>query len=110
MPPDPPLVVIEIRSTFPTREEAERCGRDLIERRLAACVQVDGPVTSVYRWHGQIEAAAEYRCACKTSASRADACIAAIRGLHPYEVPEILVVSCAASADYGRWVEESVSP
>lgn len=110
MPPDPHPAIVEIHTTFPSRDEAERCGRKLVEDRLAACVQVAGPVTSIYRWSGAIETAAEFRCTCKTTAARAADCCAAIRGLHPYDVPEILSVMCTASADYARWVEESVSP
>jgi periplasmic divalent cation tolerance protein len=110
MPLDAAPRVIEIRTAFPSREDAERCGRDLLDRRLAACVQVDGPVTSLYRWQGRIESAAEFRCTCKTSGERADDCVAAIRGMHPYELPEILRTACAASAEYARWVVESVAP
>lgn len=100
--------VVEIRTTLPSREAAERCGRDLVDRGLAACVQIDGPVTSIYRWQAAVETATEYRCVCKTSAGRAEACMAAIVAGHPYDVPEILFVTCAASIEYARWVDASV--
>jgi len=108
MQPDPDLVVVELRTTWPAREAAERCGRELVERRLAACVQVDGPVTSVYRWQGAVETAAEFRFTCKTTPDRSAACAAAITALHPYDVPELLRVASVASPDYARWVRESV--
>lgn len=107
-PPDIAGQVIEIRTTFSSRDDAERCARKLIDRRLAACVQVDGPVTSVYRWQGRVEAASEYRCTCKTAPARAAACIAALRDLHPYDLPEILQLPVAATPDYARWVQEHV--
>lgn len=108
MPPENTPEVVEIRTTLPSREAAERCGHELIGRGLAACVQIDGPITSVYRWQGAVETAAEFRCVCKTAAGQAEACVAAIIAFHPYEVPEILCVACSASVEYARWVESSV--
>lgn len=102
--------VAEIRTTFPDRSRAETCARSLVTARLAACVQIDGPIASVYRWQGQVEGADEWRCTCKTAITRADACVGAITAAHPYGVPEILLTTVATTAAYAAWVDEVVGP
>jgi periplasmic divalent cation tolerance protein len=101
--------IVEIRTTFGVRSEAETCAALLVDRRLAACVQVEGPVQSTYRWQGAIERAEEFRCTAKTTAALAAACIDAIRRRHPYENPELLVAEVTAGAAYAAWVLESVA-
>ena len=77
----------------------------LVERRLAACVQVVGPVESRYRWEGRVETATEWLCVAKTTAERYDELEAAIGELHSYDVPEILAVPVVrGSAAYLRWL------
>jgi len=100
--------IVEIRTMFAARGEAEGCARALVDRRLAACVQVEGPVQSTYRWQGAVERAEEFRCTAKTAAALAAACMAAIRRMHAYDTPEVLVVAVAASPAYAAWVRESV--
>lgn len=100
--------IVEIRTTFAARGDAEACAARLVERRLAACVQVEGPVASTYRWQGAIERAEEFRCTVKTTAAAAAECIAAIRAGHPYENPELLVAPVTAGGDYAAWLRESV--
>jgi periplasmic divalent cation tolerance protein len=112
-PADAPLLVdagavVELRTTFSCRDRAAACARHLIERRLAACVQIEGPVTSIYRWQGVMETAEEFRCTCKTSVARAAACTAAILGMHEYATPELLVVAARASPAYAAWVQAEV--
>lgn len=102
--------VVEIRTTFPGRDAAEACARRLVAARLAACGQVDGPVTSSYRWQGIVESAAEWRCTLKTTAARSAACVAAVAAEHPYENPELLVAEVVAAPAYAAWVRESVAP
>lgn len=106
-PADDPIV--EIRTTHADRAAADACATMLVARRLAACVQVDGPVQSTYRWENAIETAAEWRCVCKTTASRAAACREAIVRTHAYRTPEILEVTVAASPDYAAWVRKGVA-
>lgn len=101
--------IIEIRTTFARREDAAACAGRLVAERLAACVQIDGPITSVYRWQGTVETGEEYRCTCKTSPERAAACAAAILAGHPYENPELIVVAASAPAPYADWVQASVT-
>jgi len=102
-------IVAEIRTTFATRDAAEACGHRLVAERLAACVQIDGPVSSTYRWQDAVETAAEWRCMCKTTPARAAACVAAIVAQHPYTTPEVLVQESMATPAYAAWVRESVA-
>jgi periplasmic divalent cation tolerance protein len=97
---------IEVVTTTERREDAERIARDLVERRLAACVQISGPILSTYRWKGQIETAEEWQCRAKTRRDRFEAVEATIRAIHPYEVPEIIAIPIEnGSADYLAWLE-----
>jgi periplasmic divalent cation tolerance protein len=101
--------VIQVITTTSSREEAERIARALVEARLAACVQVLGPITSTYRWEGAIETSQEWRCEAKSRAELYDEIEKAIRRLHSYKVPEILAVPVAAgSADYLGWLDAEV--
>lgn len=108
-PPSAADIIAEIRTTFPTRDAAEACANRLVAERLAACVQIDGPVHSTYRWQDGVETAAEWRCACKTTPARAAACSAAIVAGHPYTTPELLVQESTATPAYAAWVRESVA-
>jgi periplasmic divalent cation tolerance protein len=103
---------IQVITTVGSQDEAEQIARVLVERRLAACVQVSGPITSVYRWQGRIETSVEWSCTAKTSSGLYAAVGAAIRELHSYQVPEILAVPVAAgSAAYLEWLHgELVDP
>lgn len=102
--------VVEIRTTFASREDAAACAARLVAERLAACVQVDGPLLSTYRWQSAVESSEEWRCTCKTTGGRRDACVAAIVAWHPYETPQVTVVAVAATAAYVAWVQSSVEP
>ncbi len=104
----PEAGIVEIRTTFGSRCEASACAERLVADRLAACVQVEGPVTSTYRWQAAIETAEEWRCTCKTTLGRRDACIGAIVGGHPYQTPQVTVVPVDATAAYAAWVHDSV--
>jgi periplasmic divalent cation tolerance protein len=105
--PDRPTLV-ELRTTFPDRDTAVACAERLVRDGVAACVQVDGPVASVYAWRGAVERAEEWRCTCKTSPGRAAACRAAITAGHPYDVPELIETVVAGTAAYAAWVRDSV--
>lgn len=101
--------VVEIRTTFASREAAQACAARLVADRVAACVQVDGPLQSTYRWQAAVEQATEYRCTCKTTPARMQDCTEAIARIHDYETPEILVATVSASAAYAEWVQSSVA-
>jgi periplasmic divalent cation tolerance protein len=100
---------IQVVTTTERREDAEVLARGLVEARLAACVQVIGPIQSVYRWRGAIETAQEWQCWAKSRRDLYAEIEAAIRRLHPYEVPEILAVPVLAGGEsYLAWVDEQV--
>jgi periplasmic divalent cation tolerance protein len=99
-----------VLTNMPDREGALRLARALIERRLAACVNVLTGCASVYRWKGRVEQADEIPVLVKTRAARYPELEAAIRELHPYELPEILAVPLARGLpDYLQWVEEETA-
>jgi periplasmic divalent cation tolerance protein len=101
-----PLLVF---TTVATAEQARALARALVERRLAACVQISA-IDSVYRWQGALHEDGEFRLLFKTSAARAPALMAAIRELHPYELPALhAVATMLADPAYADWVEESCS-
>lgn len=81
-----------VYSTVPDMAAAETIGQALVERRLAACVNVIPGVVSIYRWQDAVERAAELVLIVKTRAVLADAASAAIRALHPYDTPMIAVL------------------
>jgi len=96
---------LQVTTAADSEEEAERISAALVERRLAACVQVAGPVSSRYRWRGELESAREWICVAKTSAERYPEIEAAIRELHSYEEPEIVATPIVAgSPGYLEWV------
>lgn len=100
--------VIQIVTTTETRDAAETIARHLVEQGLAACAQVSGPITSIYRWQGRIERATEWQCVIKTRAALYDQVERAIRALHPYETPEILATPVAhGSTAYLDWLAQA---
>ena len=102
---------IQVVTTTQRREDALQIARALVEARLAACVQVLGPVTSTYRWQGQIETAEEWQCWAKTRRGLFEQVEQVIRQLHDYDVPEIRALPIVAgSSDYLAWLEGEVQP
>lgn len=97
-------------STVGTAEDGERIARALVERRLAACVNVVSGVVSVYRWKGAVEREEERLLVIKTRAGRLEALREALVALHPYEVPELIALPVEAGhPPYLAWLDESVS-
>ncbi|MGE5723639.1 MAG: divalent-cation tolerance protein CutA [Acidobacteriota bacterium] len=98
-----------VLTTAGSREEAEKIAQALVERRLAACVNLVGPIQSVYRWQGKVESAVEHLLLIKTTAALFESVANAIRELHSYELPECIQLSIeAGSAEYLAWIEKSV--
>lgn len=92
-------------STFPDAATAERIGRALIEAKLAACVNVHSPMTSLYEWEGKLEAATEVAVFIKTRQALVDEVIAAARPLHPYALPCFLSLPIeVGNPEYLAWV------
>ncbi len=92
-------------TSAPDRKVAQAIAQALVERKLAACVNILASCTSVYRWQGKIETADEVPLLIKTRAEIYTEVEAAIKGLHPYEVPEIVALPVAeGSHDYLEWL------
>ncbi len=101
---------IQVTTTASTKEEAGRIAKALLDRRLAACVQIAGPVESHYWWKGQREQSAEWLCIIKTLRVKYASVEAAIRANHSYEVPEIVAVPIeTGSAPYLAWLRGEAS-
>lgn len=101
---DQPVLVL---TNSPDAATARSLAQTLVERRLAACVNISAGVISVYRWQGAIEEAAEVTVTIKTVDSRYDELEAAIRLAHPYDVPEIIALPIVRGDDaFLRWIAE----
>jgi len=98
-------------TNLPDRASAEALAAALVERRVAACVNVMSPCRSVYRWRGAIEHAEEHPLFAKTSADRFEDLQEVVRELHPYELPEIIAVRLDAGLPaYLAWVAAETRP
>ena len=103
--------VLLVLTNLPDATRANALAAHLVDQRLAACVNVLAPATSVYRWAGAVETATETPLLIKTTTARYAALEAAIRSQHPYELPEIVAVPVAAGLpDYLDWVRAEVRP
>ena len=98
---------IQVSTTTETEHSAREIAAALVEQRLAACVQVSGPVESVYRWQDKVQQSQEWLCTAKTRASLFPQVETVIRKLHTYECPEIIAVPIADGSDaYLTWLGE----
>jgi len=98
---------IEVFTTMDKEEDARRMGGLMVEKGLAACVQIVGPISSIYRWKGKVEEAKEWICILKSRRSLFQKLEEAIRSFHPYEVPEIVSLTIdSGSRDYLNWIHE----
>lgn len=96
-----------VLTTLPADGDAAAFGRALVEDRLAACVNLLAPMQSIYRWEGEVQQEAERQVLIKTTRPRTAALLARLRELHPYDVPEFIVLSIADGSDaYLRWIGE----
>jgi periplasmic divalent cation tolerance protein len=101
---------IQVLTTTDTKQAAEEIARVLVESRLAACVQIIGPITSIYRWKGKVEQAKEHLCIIKTRAALFRKVEAEIKRLHSYEVPEIIALPISkGSRRYLAWLASATS-
>ncbi|MCU0255296.1 MAG: divalent-cation tolerance protein CutA [Vicinamibacterales bacterium] len=104
----PPVLVL---ITWPADRPVDAFARTLVEERLAACVNVLADVQSLYRWEGAVQQDAERQLLVKTTADRLDALEARVAALHPYEVPEFLVVPIGGGSDrYLEWLRTQTRP
>ena len=101
--------VVVVLTTMPDDPAGtDELARTLVDERLAACVNVHAPMVSTYRWKGAIERDAERQIVIKTTVECVDALHARLRQLHPYELPEFLVLRVEGGSDaYLRWVSDA---
>ena len=98
-----------ILTTAGSEAEAQKIANQLVERRVAACVNIIPRIHSVYRWQGKVDAAEEFLLLIKTTKSHTAEVQAVIRELHSYDLPEFVVISIEdGSAEYLEWIEKSV--
>jgi periplasmic divalent cation tolerance protein len=99
-----------VLTTIDRREAAEKLARDLVERRLAACVNIVGPIRSVYRWNEEVHDDEEYLLVIKTTAEQAEQLNSVLKELHSYELPECVHLSVEdGSQEYLEWLAAQVS-
>jgi periplasmic divalent cation tolerance protein len=104
-----PSSFVIVLTTFPADRNADEFAETIITERLAACVNVLPPMRSTYRWDGKVEQASEQQLIIKTARSTVDRLKARLTTLHPYEVPEILVLPITdGGGAYLNWLRESV--
>ncbi len=96
-----------VLTTVGLKEVAEKLAHELVGRRLAACVNIVGPIRSVYRWKQKIENEQEYLLLIKTTAERAAQLQSAFKDLHPYELPECMELALHGGSEaYLAWLAE----
>ena len=101
---------IQVFTTTEKKEDAEKIAKILVEKRLAGCSQVAGPIRSTYWWKGNVETAEEWLCVIKTKKNLYEELENYIRKIHPYEVPEILATPIVmGSKDYLRWLDNELN-
>jgi periplasmic divalent cation tolerance protein len=102
------MSIVSVYAVFANAEEAERIGRTVVEERLAACVNILGPVRSIYRWNDKVETAEEVAAIFKTHHWQSDNLMERIAAMHSYEVPCVVTwpINKILRA-YADWVEDS---
>lgn len=100
--------ILAVTTTVGSRAEAEKLGRAILAHRLAACVQIEEGLTSLYRWQGKECADPEVRLTIKTLPGCEQALQELFRAEHPYDVPQFLAVGMRASAGYLEWARAEV--
>jgi periplasmic divalent cation tolerance protein len=99
-----------VLTTVGLKDVAEKLAIQLVERRLAACVNIIGPIRSIYRWHHKVQNEAEYLLLIKTTADHAARLQSAFKELHPYELPECIQLPITSGGEeYLDWVAAEVS-
>jgi periplasmic divalent cation tolerance protein len=99
--------LVLVLTTLGADADAAALARTLVEERLAACVNVLPAMTSIYRWQGSVDQEREQQLLIKTAADRVEALAARLRELHPYELPEFIVLDAEASPAYAEWIDDS---
>lgn len=102
-----PMIVAT--TTVATREQADALAQEILAQCAAACVQIDGPLTSHYQWNGAVETATEWRLTIKTTQAAGPALAELVHRLHPYELPQWWIARAQqVSPGYARWIQQAV--
>lgn len=96
--------LVEITTTVALSSDAERLATAIVTEKVAACVQITGPIQSVYEWEGKIQIGTEYGLKLKTTVEAMRGAIAFLKQNHPYDLPEMVVHFAKTSPEYGDWV------
>jgi len=100
---------IQVFTTTEKKEDAEKIAKALVEKRLAGCIQVVGPIISTYWWKDNVETAEEWLCIIKSKKDIFNELEKSIKEIHPYEVPEIIAMPVVAgSDDYLQWLSKEL--
>lgn len=100
--------LVEVHVTVPDPDSAHRIASDLVARQLAACVQILGPMASLYTWKGDVHQSQEWLLLAKTTVDAFERVAQVVRSHHRYDVPEIIAVPVThAEADYAEWVRKN---
>lgn len=105
--------ILFIYTTWPSRETAEACAQRSVEARLAACVNLLGPIQSIFRWEGEVERAEEHGAIFKTTARSAEDLRSLILELHPYETPCVIALHLEerhSDPSYLTWLRQETGP
>ncbi|MDP2921847.1 MAG: divalent-cation tolerance protein CutA [Candidatus Omnitrophota bacterium] len=101
---------VQVITTLSGKKHAEKLTKEILDKRLGACVQIIGPFKSVYRWKGRIEKTLEWACVIKTRRELYKKVENAIRKIHPYEIPEIIAIPIIeGSSDYLKWLSNETT-
>ncbi|MEQ9520707.1 MAG: divalent-cation tolerance protein CutA [Parvibaculum sp.] len=101
---------IEISVTYATKQDALIAARSLVEKMLAACVHIEGPLTSVYRWKDEIAEETEWQLTAKTRVALEKEVITHLQQSHPYDLPVILTHTTQTSDDVAAWIAAETKP
>ncbi|TWO70368.1 divalent-cation tolerance protein CutA [Caenimonas sedimenti] len=102
------LEILTVTTAVGSRPDAEKLARAVIDARLAACVQLDAGLVSIYRWQGQVCEETEIRLTLKTIPEAEPALRTFLGAQHPYDVPQYTCWRAIASPDYAHWVRGEV--
>ncbi len=100
---------IQIFTTIENKEDAEKIAKSLIEKRLAGCIQIIGPISSIYWWKNKIETSQEWLCIIKSKKNLYEEIEKSIKEIHPYEIPEIIAMPIiSGNKDYLKWLDNEL--
>ncbi|MGA2417780.1 MAG: divalent-cation tolerance protein CutA [Candidatus Staskawiczbacteria bacterium] len=100
---------VQIFTTTASKKEAEKIADVLVKKGLAACVQIAGPVQSIYKWKGKIQKEKEWLCIIKSISNKFEEIEEKIKSLHSYKLPEIIALPIEkGSAEYLEWIYENI--